>query len=122
MSQSRMLQIKTSEGAMIANRCIHAQDALSRLVGLLNHKELKSGEAMLIEPCSQVHMFFMRFSIDVLFLSRDKEVVGIEENLKPWRWSSIYWKAKKALELPSGTRKTLNLMQGQRLEIEPCIS
>jgi uncharacterized membrane protein (UPF0127 family) len=59
-------------------------------------------EAGRLEPFMCMHMLFMRFAIDVVFLNRTGRVVRINHNLRPWRISSIVWGAHKALELPAG--------------------
>lgn len=59
-------------------------------------------EAGRLEPFMCMHMLFMRFAIDVVFLDRAGKVIRINHNLRPWRFSSIVWGARKALELPAG--------------------
>ena len=54
------------------------------------------------EPFMWMHMFFMRFAIDIVFLDRGDRVVHISHQLKPWRISPILFKAHKALELAAG--------------------
>jgi hypothetical protein len=60
----------------------------------------------------------MAFSIDVLFLDRESNVVGVEENLSPGRFAPIRWKAKTVLELPAGTIRRTGTQLGDRIEIE----
>jgi len=40
-------------------------------------------EGLLIRPCNSIHMFFMRFPIDVLFLDRDFNVIKLIRDLAP---------------------------------------
>ena len=50
-----------------------------------------------------LHMFFVFYPIDVLFLDDDKRVVEIKENFKPF---TVYYsknKVKYVIELPVGT-------------------
>jgi len=49
-----------------------------------------------------MHMFFMRFAIDIVFLDRDDRVVHVSRELKPWRLSAIVFAARQALELAPG--------------------
>jgi uncharacterized membrane protein (UPF0127 family) len=63
---------------------------------------LGEGEALLIQPCSSVHMFFMRFPLDVAFIDKQGAVVKIAAGLKPWRVAMGGKGAWCALELPSG--------------------
>ena len=64
--------------------------------GLLGRGGLESGEGLLLRPAGSVHMFFMRFPIDVVFLSRDGEVLKIVSDLRPWRTAGAR-RAKSAL-------------------------
>lgn len=75
--------------------------------GLLGRGRLETQAGMLfeagrLEPFMCMHMLFMRFAIDVVFLNRDGRAIRIDHNLRPWRISSIVWGARKALELPTG--------------------
>ena len=103
----------------VADRCKIAESALSRMIGLLNRKNLQEGEGLLIVPCKQVHTLFMQFAIDAIFLTRDNEIIDIAE-LRPWRVSRFYFKAHKVLETPLGTAKKLGLAPGDRLELSIC--
>jgi uncharacterized protein len=100
----------------VAESCAIALSMRERLVGLLNHSKLSETEGLLLEPCKQVHTFFMRFAIDAVFLSRDGEIIAIDE-LKPWRVSRLYFSARKCLELPRGRSRRLGLKVGERLEV-----
>jgi uncharacterized protein len=99
--------------------CEHATGIAERMRGLLGRKELDSSEGLLIEPCKQIHTLFMKFPIDALFLNKQNEIVAIE-NLGPWRFSKLYRKANKVLELSHNTASRLGLRPGQRLEFDPC--
>lgn len=57
----------------------------SRLCGLQFRKLLPADRAVLMERCSSIHTFWMRFSIDVIMLDRDGRVVEIRESVSPWR-------------------------------------
>jgi len=80
-----------------------AASAGERMKGLLGRKELPAGRGLLIKKCNGIHMFFMKFAIDAVFLSKDDEVVYILRNFKPWRISKIVGRAASVLELPAGT-------------------
>nr|MDA8233868.1 DUF192 domain-containing protein [Clostridia bacterium] len=94
-----------------------ATTSISRLVGLLNRKALAPGEGLLIKPCQAVHTCFMRFAIDVIFLDQDYRVVGLVENIKPFRFSPFFNQGVMALELPAGTVKETDTQLGNCLDI-----
>ena len=72
---------------------------------------------MLIDPAGSVHMFFMRFPIDVVFLARDHTVVGIRHRLRPWRVAAAR-RAVASLELPAGRAAAVGVEKGDRLVFE----
>ena len=74
-----------------------------RMRGFLGRPEPSPGEGILLSPCNGVHMFGMRFALDVLFLSRDGEVVSAFPNLEPGQRTRLQKGAYHALELPAGT-------------------
>lgn len=89
-----------------------------RLKGLLFYKQPITEEALLITPCNSVHMFFMRFPIDVVFLDQSNNVVKTVPNLKPWKIVSPVRTAHSALELPAGTIKQNNICEGDFIHLQ----
>ncbi|MBF0298786.1 MAG: DUF192 domain-containing protein [Oligoflexia bacterium] len=76
----------------------------------------ESFDGLLIESCNSIHTCFMRFNIDVLFLNKENEIVSIIRNMKPWRITWMYFKAKKVLELNAGIISG-NTNVGDKVEI-----
>jgi len=91
-----------TRNVVLADRADLADSFVSRMVGLLNRAGLNQGEALIITRCQQIHMFFMRFAIDVIFVDASDHVVGLVHSIQPWQMSAIYWKANRSVELPSG--------------------
>ena len=94
-----------------------ARTSWSRFIGLMGRADLPAGRALWIEPCNSIHMFFMRFAIDVLFLDRDGVVKRVLLRLRPWRVSPIVFGARTVVELPAGTLADRSLV-GHRLRLE----
>ncbi len=94
--------INITKGVAIASELEVATSFAARSQGLLGRSGLKPDTGLLIDPCSSIHMWFMRFPIDVIFLDKKNRVVGLNRNVKPWgmAWS---WRGVKTLELPVGT-------------------
>ncbi|VAW19923.1 hypothetical protein MNBD_BACTEROID05-1229, partial [hydrothermal vent metagenome] len=90
----------------------------SRMVGLLNRQSLGEGEALIITQCNSIHMFFMRFAIDCIFVDVNDCVVGLVKNIKPWRLSAIYFKAKFVIETPVGVIEKTKSALGDTLCID----
>ena len=94
-----------------------ARTVWSRTRGLLGRAPLGRGEGLLIEPCQSVHMFFMRYAIDVVFLDREYRVVALRRELRPWRVTRYYRDARSALELPAGAAAEAGLEPGHQLAL-----
>jgi len=85
--------------------------------GLLGRSGLEPGSGMLIDSAPSVHMFFMRFPIDVVFLDRDRKVVGVRHGLRPWRVAGARG-AVAALELPAGAAAAAPVEEGHVLVLD----
>jgi uncharacterized protein len=108
------IALRREDGSIVCERCVLADTALARLKGLLGRRELPGGEGILLKPASSVHMAFMRFAIDAVFLDRDLRVLKIAADLKPWRAAGSRG-AKAVLELPAGEAARRGLSVGDRL-------
>jgi hypothetical protein len=97
-----------TRGRLVAARVAKAESLRDRMRGLLGRDSLPEGEGLWIIPCPQIHTFFMRFSIDVLFLDERLKVVKVSEDLGPWRlapWLPGLVDSHSVLELPGGSLK-----------------
>ena len=109
--------LKRAGGVLVCDRCEVADTVPTRMRGLLGRDGLEPGEGLLIRPTNSVHMFFMRFAIDVVFLDRELVVKKIVEALAPWRMAGCRG-AKAALELPAGEAGRRGITVGERLQLE----
>ena len=108
--------LRRDDGTIVCERCTVADSPLTRLRGLLGRDGLESGEGLLLRPASAVHTYFMRFPIDVVFLDRSLIVVGISDDVDPWRATSQRG-AKAVLELPAGESARRGLAVGDQLTL-----
>ena len=94
-----------------------AETLWEKFVGLMGRKELPADEALLLPDCGSIHMFFMRFSIDAVYLDRNFTVTKIVHRLRPWRlsWSL---RASAVLEAPAGWAGDAGLKPGDELKLE----
>lgn len=88
---------------LIAERIFIADDIISRAKGLMLQKELKEKHAVLLYPCNSIHMFFMRFPIDVIYADKNLNVIKTIKGIKPWKIDLGHKKAVYTIELPAGT-------------------
>jgi uncharacterized membrane protein (UPF0127 family) len=67
----------------------------------MGRSSLAADEGMLFRPTGSIHMFFMRFAIDAVFLDRDLVVLDVVRDLQPWRMAARRG-AKVVVELAAG--------------------
>ncbi len=105
--------------AFVATEASVANSYFRRLVGLLGKTKrwAKEGSGLWIVPSRGVHTIGMMFPIDLVFLSKEKEVVHVEEYVRPFRISKVSLKASSVLELPAHTIYRTGTKVGDRLEI-----
>src|SRR3989338_6279649 len=60
--------INKTKNTVIAEQAAMADTVLSLLKGLLGRDSINPGEALIITQCRSIHMFFMKFGIDVIFV------------------------------------------------------
>ena len=98
----KIVELKTEHGRSIA----HAHMAWSfktRCIGLIRRRELAADEGLLLVPGGSVHTLAMQFPIDVVFLDRALRVIGLRNEIPPWRF----------VFAPAGTRFALELRAGR---------
>src|SRR3974377_777799 len=118
MARASLARVRrAADGAVICERCEIPETAFGRTRGLLGREGLEPGTGMLIDRAGSVHMFFMRFPIDVVFLDRNRKVGRIVRGLRPWRAAGAR-KAVAALELPVGAVGEAGLEEGDVLVLE----
>jgi hypothetical protein len=106
--------VRTADGRLICEHCEIPESSFGRARGLLGREGLGPGEGMLIDRAGSIHMFFMRFPIDVIFLARDRTVVGVRHRLAPWRVAGAR-RAVASLELPAGRVAEIGVEEGDVL-------
>ena len=109
--------LRRENGTIVCERCLLAETALTRMKGVLGRRYLPPGEGILLKPASSVHMAFMRFPIDAVFLDSDMRVVKIAADLKPWRAAGARG-AKSCLEIAAGEAARRGLTVGDRLAVD----
>lgn len=117
MASSKVRVHNQSKGATLADRAGVADTSQTRKQGLLKHTGLAEGEGLWIVPCEGVHTFFMKFPIDVLFLSKKRQVLKIRPNMVKSR-IALSLRAHSVLELPVGMIEKTGTKPGDQLELE----
>lgn len=114
VSQLRLVR----DGALVATAVRLADRPWLRFRGLLGRTEFAHGEALVITRCNCVHMFFMKFAIDVVFCNSAGDVLRLCQNLRPWQMSPYVLGATMAIELPTGTIAEHGIRVGDRLQLQ----
>ncbi|MBA3842134.1 MAG: DUF192 domain-containing protein [Actinobacteria bacterium] len=104
--------LTTADGTLVCSSCLLAIRPWQRLRGLLGRSGLAAGEGMYFRPAGSIHMFFMRFAIDAIFLDRDLNVIDVERGLQPWKMASRRG-AKVVIEVADGA--AAGVQTGDRL-------
>ena len=105
---------KTSK-ISICNEMKIADGIFDRMIGLMFIDKMDNFDGLLIKPCNQIHTFFMKFDIDLIFLNNKNEIIKIVYNKKPWRMSLLYFRASKVLEIKSGCLNK-EILEGEKVE------
>lgn len=109
--------VNETRGTVVCERTELADNAWTRLRGLLGRSGLAPGDGMLIVPAPSIHSAFMKFEFDAIFLDRNMEVVGLAARIPPWRARSAR-KAKSVLELAAGEIETRGVQIGDQLAVK----
>jgi uncharacterized membrane protein (UPF0127 family) len=104
---------------VLAERCRLAHSLRDRTVGLLGTASLPTGHGLWIERSPSIHMFFMRYPIDAVFVDADDRVVRVVERLRPWRLVAWVRGARDCIELPAGSVRGTGTVAGDPLLREP---
>ncbi len=106
-----------TRGKQLADRAEIADTSAKRRTGLLKHTGLAQGEGLWIAPTEGVHTFGMKFTIDVAFLNKKRQILKIRPNMVKSRMS-VHLLAHSVLELPAGTLESTGTQKGDQLEFE----
>ena len=99
---------------------IRMADSLpARLRGFLFRRRPVAGEGLLLVPCKGVHMYGMRYPLDVLLIDEAGVVVAAHARLAPGQRTPMYRAAHCALELPEGAIGATRTVVGDRLSWKP---
>jgi hypothetical protein len=116
--------VNLTRGAPLADPLEVATSFGGRFMGLMGRDALPPGGGLWLRPGSSIHMLFMRFPIDAVFLAKPaadggRRVVAVHANLRPW--TGVVWWARGAdgcLELPAGTAAASGTAAGDMVALE----
>ena len=97
-----------TRGTVLADEVEQARSLWARFMGLMGRATLLPGRALWLPGTNGIHMFFMRFPIDAVFLGRPsadgtRRVVSTHRRVRPWVGIvPLVRGASGVLELPVG--------------------
>ena len=116
-----MLPVLKYNGKLIAKNIEFARTMLAQSLGLMFRKSMPHSYSMIftLKKPSQVnvHMLFVFFRIDVIFLNEEKRVMDFSQ-LKPWVGYKAMNDIKYVLEMKAGTIDKFNLSEGGQMEFD----
>jgi uncharacterized membrane protein (UPF0127 family) len=115
---SSLALVNDRNSRVVASTLLTAFDSATRRRGLLEHDSLPDDTALIIAPSNAIHTFFMRFSIDVAFVSRSGKILKLRRDVPPWRIAAA-WRGFAVIEMSSGAFDRADARLGDRLRITP---
>ena len=106
-------------GQVLAEELEMPRTFVGRGLGLMFRSSLAPGRGMWLIPCNGIHMMFMNFAIDAVFLDSHERVKKVYRKLPRWYgivW--LEWGAHSVLELPPGSTLDIDLQRGDQILIQ----
>jgi uncharacterized protein len=111
-----------SRGTVLASDLETAAGLWGKFLGLMGRPDLPAGAGLWLPESNGIHMMFMRFPIDAVFVGRPdgpdgaRPVLSVHEHLPAWRGLvPLVRGAHGVLELPAGTIAETGTSVGDRL-------
>ena len=92
-----------------------ADTFITRFAGLMFRKKLPASTGLFLAPCNSVHMCFMRFAIDVVYLDKEYTIIKVVKHLRPWIGMSFCNHAWAVLEMVAGEAERCGCKEGEKL-------
>ncbi len=108
--------VNAESGSVLATHVEPAFDSKARKKGLLGCESIPDDYALIIAPCSAVHTFFMRTSIDLIYVARNGVVTKTCRSVKPWRISGALG-AYAVIEAAAGFVDRTEVVPGETLAL-----
>ena len=110
------MRLTKQDGTIVAEPLEVASNFITSGLGLMGRARLPQNGGLLINGCNGIHMMFMRFPIDAVFVDKKGVVVKTYERLLPWVGIvPLVWRADKVAELPAGTIRRHVIRPGDQL-------
>ena len=118
-----MIARNVTRGTVLADRVEVAASLWAKFMGLMGRRDLPVGDGLWLPASNGIHMFFMRISIDAVFVGRagpdgTRRVLSVHRDLRPWRGMvPLVRGADGCLELPTGAIDASATVPGDMIRI-----
>ena len=109
--------INRSKNLVLVDAVEDAKSLWSRMRGLLGRANLPADQALWISPCNSIHTFFMKFTIDAVFVDDQFVVRKVVRGVRPWRLVPPVWQARSVFELAEGQASMDRVTEGDQLHV-----
>jgi uncharacterized membrane protein (UPF0127 family) len=109
---------------VLATRLETAAGLWAKFLGLMGRRSLPEGGGLWLPASNGIHMMFMRFPIDAVFVGRRdangrRPVVSVRRSLRPWLGLvPLARHAHGVLELPAGTIEATGTAVGDLVSLD----
>ncbi len=127
MATEKLRLRREGDDAVICDELVLGESFRQRFMGLMGRASLPDGYGLYL-PANSIHMMFMRFPIDALFVSKEDEggrrsVVSTRSDLPTWRGIVMPVRgAEGVVEMPAGTLARAGVAAGDTVLFEPVAS
>jgi uncharacterized protein len=110
-----------TRGTLLAGDVASAGGLWGKFMGLMGRPGLAPGAGLWLPESNGIHMLFMRFPIDAVFLGRPgssgaRPVLAVHPSLRPWRGLvPLVRGAHGVIELPAGTIAASSTQPGDEI-------
>lgn len=110
------LIVNKTKNVTITDKAKFARTFFSRMIGYMFRLSIDKDDALIFYHAPSIHMFFMRFPLDIIFLDKYNRVIRIFENIQPWSLANCLF-SSATIEFPVGTVKRIPIEPGDVIDI-----
>ena len=105
-----------TKGKVITERARFARSFFKRMFGYMFRARIEADDALIFYSAPSMHMFFMRFPLDIVFLDKSNKVIRIFKSIGPWRLANCF-QSKVTIEFSADVTTKIPIELGDILDI-----
>lgn len=117
-----MIVSNVTRGTIVAAEANEARSFTAKLFGLMGKAGMANNAALIIYHTNWIHTFWMRFALDLIYITREGTVVGLETGLAPNRIGKLFWRGQTVIELCAGVIAASRTELGDRLHVASAVA